>query len=106
MRRDDLMAQLALIERQLQSSDEPTADLVNALVDVAHALSLPVAERRAETLNFVGGVTSIETATWSQCGGLLHALTEGDVPENRELASRVAQRIFELVPTHSRTVHD
>ena len=94
------MSQLALIERQLQSSDEPTADLVEALVDAGRAVSLPVEDRRDDSHVFIEGAASIATATWAQCGGLVHALAGGHVSENRELAARVAQRVFELTPTH------
>jgi len=101
MSKDDLLTQLSVIERQLQSSDEPTRDLVDALLEVARGAKLPMDERRADTQMFLEGAASVEAATWLQCGGLLHALGQGYVTEDRALAARLAQRIFELLPTHT-----
>lgn len=98
--RDDLMAEIALINRQLQASDESSSDLIDALVDVTRALKLPVDEPRSDTHRFVEGVESVESATWLQCAGLIHALSQRQVVEERALAARVAQRVFELAPTH------
>jgi len=98
--RDTLMAELALIERQLQASDEPTSELVDALVDAAHALKLPAAALREDTHRFIEGADAVESATWAQCGGLVFALAERHVVDERAFAARVAQRIFELTPTH------
>src|SRR3954464_4626498 len=98
--RDELMAELALIVRQLQASDESTSDLVDALVDTARALKLPINEGRDDAHRFIEGVQSVEAATWLQCGGLVFALAEHQVVDSRALASRVAQRVFELAPTH------
>jgi hypothetical protein len=98
--RDELMAELALIGRQLQASDEPTPDLINALADSARALKLPADERREDTHRFIEGSEPVESATWAQCGGLVWALAEGQVVDGRMLAARVAQRIFDLLPTH------
>ncbi|HKO53838.1 MAG TPA: hypothetical protein VJV79_39295 [Polyangiaceae bacterium] len=94
------MAELALIGRQLQASDEPTPDLINALVDSARAMKLPVDQRRPDTHRFIEGSESVESATWAQCGGLVCALAEGQVVDERMLAARVAQRVFELLPSH------
>lgn len=98
--RDHLMAELALIDRQLQASDETTSDLVEALLDVARALKLPVDARREDAHRFIEGTESVATATWAQCGGLVFALTQRQVVEERALAAQVAQRLFELTPTH------
>ena len=98
--RETLMAELALIDRQLQSSDEPTSELVDALVDAAHALKLPTAAPREDTHRFLEGVEAVESATWGQCGGLVFALAERQVVNERAFAARVAHRIFELTPTH------
>lgn len=103
MSRDEWMTQLAFIERQLQSADEPTADLVEALADAGRAVSLPVQEGREDSHLFIQGNASVATATWAQCGALVHALAEGYVAENRDLAARIAQRVFELTPTHYTT---
>lgn len=100
MSRDELMTQMALIERQLQSSDESTADLVDALVDAARAARVPMQAGKDDTHAFIEGRAAVETATWAQCGGLIQALVEGYVVQNRDLAARVAQRVFELTPTH------
>jgi|tagenome__1003787_1003787.scaffolds.fasta_scaffold12704899_1 hypothetical protein len=98
--RDELMTEISLISRQLQTSDEPTPDLIEALVDSARAINLPVDERREDTHRFIEGDESVESATWAQCAGLVHALQEGQVVDDRALAARVAQRIFDLLPTH------
>jgi hypothetical protein len=98
--RDTLMAELALIARQLQAPDEPTSDLIDALVDAARALKLPTDERRPDTHRFIEGAESVESATWAQCGGLVFALAERQVVDERSFATRVAQRIFQLTPTH------
>jgi len=98
--RDELMAELALINRQLQSSDESTSDLVDALADAARALKLPVDEARDDTHRFIEGVEAVESATWAQCGGLIHSLAQHQLVDERPLAARVAQRVFELAPTH------
>jgi hypothetical protein len=99
--RDTLMAELALIARQLQASDEPTSELIDALVSAARALKLPCDERREDTHRFLEGVESVESATWAQCGGLVFALAERRVVDERAVATRVAQRIFQLTPTHT-----
>lgn len=98
--RDELLTEIALIGRQLQSSDEPTADLIDALFESARAVNLPVDDRREDTHRFIEGVEAVEAATWAQCAGLVHALQEHQVVEDRALAARVAQRIFDLLPTH------
>jgi hypothetical protein len=98
--RDVLMAELALIDRQLQTSDEPTSDLVDALVDAARALKLPTAAAREDTHRFIEGAEAVESATWAQCGGIVFALAERQVADERAFAARVAHRIFELTPTH------
>ena len=98
--RDELMEEFALIGRQLQSSDEPTPDLVEALLDSARAVNLPTDERRDDAHRFLEGTERVESATWAQCGGLAYALAAGQVADERALAARVAQRIFDLLPTH------
>jgi len=98
--RDELMGELALIQRQLQAPDEPTSVLVEALLGAARALKLPVDERRGDTHLFVEGGEAVESATWLQCGGLVFALAEGQVVDERAFALRLAQRIFDLTPTH------
>ena len=98
--RDELMEELALIDRQLQMSDESAADLIEALVDAARALKLPIDGRREDAYRFIQGVDSVEAATWAQCGGLVFALSQRQVVDERALAARVAHRVFELTPTH------
>src|SRR3954451_14999199 len=98
--RDELMAELSLINRQLQASDETTSDLLDALVEVTRALKLPVDEARDDTHRFIEGAESIDSATWVQCGGIVFALAQRQVVDARALAARVAQRIFDLAPTH------
>ena len=100
--RNDLLEKLALINRELQSSDAPTADLIEALADSARALNLPNDERKEDTFRFVEGDEAVESATWAQCGGLVQALEAGHIAAGRALAARVAARLFELVPTHYR----
>lgn len=99
--RDGLLAELALIDRQLQASDEPTSDLVDALDAAARALRVPVDERGQDAYRFIEGEAAVSTATWVQCGGLVFALAQGHVVDSRQLAARVAQRLFELAPSHS-----
>jgi len=99
--RDELLAELALIARQLQAPDEPTSDLVDALAAAARALKVPVDESRQDAYRFIDGETAVATATWLQCGGLVYALARGQVVDSRQLAARVAQRLFELAPSHS-----
>lgn len=99
--RDELMAEVALINRQLQASDETAADLIEAFVEAARALKLPVDEARSDTHRFIEGVEPVEGATWAQCGGLIFALAQHQLVDERALAARVAQRVFELAPTHS-----
>lgn len=98
--RDNLLAELALISRQLEASDEPTPDLISALIDSARAVKVPADEPRQDTHRFIEGTEPVEVATWAQCGGLVWALSESQVAEERALAARLAQRIFALVPTH------
>jgi hypothetical protein len=98
--RDELLEQLALIERQLQASDEPTANLIDELVDVARALRLPTDDHREDAHRFTEGSEPVESATWKQCGGLIYALAQKQVPDERAFAARLTQRIFELLPTH------
>jgi len=97
---EELMGELALIERQLESSDEPTSDLIDALVEAARALRLPTDERREDTHLFIDGGEAVESATWRQCGGIVYALIERRIVDERTVAARVAQRIFELAPAH------
>jgi len=99
--RDELMVELALIDRQLQGSDESTSDLVDALVDTARALRVPV-EPSDEGLHlFINGKLSVDSATWGQCGGLVFELEQRTVVDDRSLAARVARRVFELAPKHA-----
>jgi hypothetical protein len=98
--RDELMAQLVLIGRQLQASDEATTDLIEALADTARALKLPIDERREDTHRFTEGTEAVAAATWAQCGALVFALTERQVVDDRALAAQVARRVFELTSTH------
>jgi hypothetical protein len=98
--RDELMAELALINRQLQASDEPTSDLVDALFEAARALKLPVDDPRDDTHRFIEGAEAIESATWVQCAGIIQLLAQHQLVDERALAARVAQRVFELAPTH------
>ncbi|HEX2673628.1 MAG TPA: hypothetical protein VHM25_22270 [Polyangiaceae bacterium] len=60
------------------------------------------ANRRSDTHRFLEGDEAVESATWEQCGGLVHALETGQVADERAVAARVAARLFELVPTHYR----
>ena len=98
--RDELMGELVLIDRQLQAADEPTTNLMDALIDVTRALKLPIHQRRADARLFIESTQSVSSATWDQCGGLVFALAQREVVDPRAFASRVAQRIFELTPTH------
>lgn len=98
--RNDLMAEVALINRQLQASDEATSDLIEALLDVARAIKLPVDEHREDAHRFIEGTESVASATWAQCGGLVFALTQQQVVAERAFAAQLAQRLFELIPTH------
>ena len=98
--RDELMAAFALIGRQLQASDEPTPNLLEALIDSARAVNLPADEHREDTHRFIEGTKRVESATWAQCGGLAFALAAGQVADPRAMAARVAERIFDLLPTH------
>ena len=100
MSRDELLTELALIVRQLESSDESTADLLQALIDTARAARLPAEARRDDSLRFVEGDASVHSATWEQCGGLVHALEHGYVASDRSFIARVAARLFDLLPTH------
>ncbi len=97
---NELLTELTLIDRQLQASDESTADLIDALVDVARALKVPTDDRREDTHRFIEGAESVASATWAQCGGLVFALVERQVVDERAFAALVAQRIGELAPTH------
>jgi hypothetical protein len=98
--RDELMAKLALIERQLQASDEETSQLVEELVDAARSLKLGTDTHREDAHLFIEGTAAVETATWAQCAGLLFALSHEQVVDVRSFAARLARRIFELTPTH------
>ena len=93
---------LSLIDRQLRSSDEPTADLIEALLDSARSLNLLSGSHRLDTFLFATGEEQVEAASWEQCGALVQALDEGRIVDGRELAARVAARISELVPAHYR----
>ncbi len=99
--RNELLSELVLIDRQLQASDESTSDLIDALVDVTRALKLPTDELGEDTHRFLHGDESLTSATWAQCGGLVFALVERQVVDERAFAARVARRIYELAPTHS-----
>ena len=98
--RDELMGELTLIERQLQTADEPTSDLIDALIDATRALKLPIDQRRPDAHLFIDSEQSVSSATWDQCGGLVFALARQEVVAPRAFAARVAQRVFELTPTH------
>jgi len=98
--RDELMAKLALIERQLQASDEDTSQLVDELEDAARSLKLATDTHRDDAHLFIEGTAAVESATWAQCGGLLFALSHEQVVDARAFAARLARRIFELTPTH------
>lgn len=99
-RRADLMAELFLIDRQLEASDESTTDLVDALVSTARGLKLPIDEHRDETHRFLEGMQPVADATWTQCGGLIFALAEGQVVDERAVAAQLARRIYDLAPCH------
>ena len=64
-------------------------------------MKLPVDDARSDTHRFIEGVAPMESATWAQCGGLTLALAQHVLTDERALAGKVAQRVFELAPTHS-----
>jgi len=92
--RDELMSELALLERQFQNSDEDTSQLVEELLDAGRALGLASDVHREDAHWFTEGLEPVESATWLQCGGLLYALDNDQVVNVRAFCARLARRIF------------
>jgi hypothetical protein len=91
--------ELAELGRTLsEQSDLEDRRTIQALVDAAHTLGVPTNQRRDDAPVFLAGTESIESATWTQCGGLLFALAHDQPAEARLIAARVARRIATLLP--------
>jgi hypothetical protein len=101
----ELLAELSRLARELKQPPHAEAGGLTAvprLVEVAHALGVPTNSRRDDAPVFLEGTERVETATWTQCGGLLFALAHEEMRGADALAARVAERIFDLAPTHRR----
>ena len=99
----ELISELSRITRRLDQRDSPEdviAAAISALAETARALGVPVDTRRDDAPVFLEGTEKVETATWTQCGGLLFALAHDTVFDRRGIATRIARRLFELAPTH------
>jgi hypothetical protein len=102
MESDEMSGLVADLCRIAQSLRGQVADSrsIEELLQVAGALGVSTSSRRDDAPVFLDGTERVETATWTQCGGLLFALVHDDVREPCAIAARVAQRLFELAPTH------
>ena len=99
----DMIGELSRIAQRLDQRASPQSDVASAtseLVDTARALGVPVDARRDDAPVFLEGTEKVETATRTQCGSMLYALTHETIPDPRAIAARIAQRLFELAPTH------
>jgi hypothetical protein len=100
MDRRNAADELAELGRTLsEQSDLENQRTIQALVEAAHRLGVPTNQRRDDAPVFLAGTESIESATWTQCGGLLFALAHDQPAEARVIAARVARRIATLLPT-------
>lgn len=96
----ELFLELSHVGGQLHACSDPqTAPLlIDELVDIARQLAVPTDHRRDDAPVFLGEPDKIRTATWTQCGGLLYALSH-DPPRNLlQVATGVAQRLVRLLP--------
>ena len=100
-----LIDELSRLVRELSEPAPTTArgsTAVAELLEIARALGVPTTDRRDDAPVFLEGTAKVETATWTQCGGLLFALAHDEVRDAQSLATRLAQRLFDLAPTHRR----
>jgi hypothetical protein len=92
---------LAELARALSEQSEwEGKPAIDALIGAAHTLGVPTNARRDDAPVFLVGTEPIETATWTQCGGLLFSLAHDELTEARAVAARVAGRIAALLPAH------
>lgn len=101
----ELIDELSHLRRQLSGPALATPGASNAvskLIEIARALGVPTTHRRDDAPVFLDGTEKLETATWTQCGGILYAIAHDEVSDRTAVAAKVAQRIFELAPTHRR----
>jgi hypothetical protein len=99
----DLINRLSGLMPELRQRGQTLARASTAiaeLMEIAHALGVPTTQRRDDAPVFLEGTEKVETATWTQCGGLLFALAHDEARDPGALAVRLARRIFELAPTH------
>ncbi len=97
--RSDLIEAL---ERLTPDLNDPlkSESAVQELIAVARALEVPTQERRDDAPVFLDGTESIDTATWTQCGGILFAIGRGEAREPGNVAAYVARRLIILAPAH------
>jgi hypothetical protein len=90
------IVRLAEVLVEQRSTEDQRA--LHALAHAARSIGVPTGTRRDDAPVFIAGTEPIETATWTQCGGLLFALLHDHVPDARDVAERVARRISMLSP--------
>ena len=90
------IVRLAQVLAEQRSTEDQRA--LHALAEAAHSIGVPTGTRRDDAPVFIAGTEPIETATWTQCGGLLFALLHDSVPDACGVAERVARRISLLLP--------
>lgn len=98
-----LIDELSRLVRELSELADATpraSSAVSKLVEIARALGVPTDHRRDDAPVFLEGTEKVATATWTQCGGLLYALAHDEARDRSAVATKVAQRLFELAPTH------
>jgi hypothetical protein len=101
--RSELCLELSHVGGQLHACSDPQAapPFIDELVEIARQLSVPTDAPQDDAPVFLKAPEKISTASWTQCGGLLYALSH-DRPKNRlQVATKVAQRLARLVvPQH------
>ena len=97
----ELEAQLNHVGGQLAAHHGPgsAAPLLEELIDIAAELRVPTRQRRDDSHVFLEAPHKISEATWTQCGGILYALSHERGLDCAPIAAAVAQRIARLART-------
>lgn len=93
------------ITRQLETAArngeaEPSESLRRELQRAGRLLGVPVDTPRDDAHVFLADPARLSTATWTQCGGVLHALLRHDASANLEAWIGAVERLTVLAPTH------
>lgn len=100
--RSELVAQLTHVGGQLvgRNVGNAASPLLEELLELARTLHVPTDKPRDDSRVFLNTPQKIAGATWTQCGGILYALSHQSRSDASAIAAEVAQRIARLAPNH------